>query len=63
MFYDTVVIFFELILILIPCNIISFVLLKLITCTYKVCIRNIQYSLLHVLAVDRHLQGATPKRV
>ena len=63
MLSDTVVIFFELILILIPCNIISFVLLKPITCIYEVYIRNKQSSLQHVLAVDRHLQGATPKNV
>jgi hypothetical protein len=36
--------------------------LRMITdCTYKVYIRNIQSSLLCVLAVDCHCQGATPE--
>ena len=38
---------------------LSYFLLKLIICTYKVYIRNTQSSLLHVSVVDRHLQGAT----
>jgi len=63
MLSNTVVIFFEPILILIPCNLIGFVLLKPITCTCKVYISNTQSSVLHVLAVDHHLQGAAPKHV
>jgi hypothetical protein len=59
---NTVLNFFELILILfILCNIICFLLLKPIICTRKVYIRDIQSSVLHVVAVGHHLQGATPK--